>query len=77
MHLYKIPQSNALVERIHQVIYSIFVTKYIDNIVYDYIEYWGGILSSFKWDIRSSYNHTLGVTPGQSVFGRYMLFNLM
>ena len=77
MHLYKTPQNNALLERIQQVIYIMFVTKYIDRIVYNYIGPWGGNLASFTWAIRSSYYHTLGFTPGQSVCGRNMLFKLM
>ena len=37
----KTPYSNVLVESINQVIYNTFVTKYIDSIVYDYIDPWG------------------------------------
>ena len=41
MHIYKKPQSNAMLECIHQVIYNMFVTKDIDRKVYDYIDTWG------------------------------------
>ena len=54
-----------------------FITKYIDSIVYDYIYPWEGKLASFKWAIRSSYHHTLGCAPGKSVFVIYVLFNLI
>ena len=33
--------SNAPVEHIHQGIYNIIVTKYIDRELYDYIDPWG------------------------------------
>ena len=46
-------QSYAPVERIYQVIYNVFVTKYIDSIVYDYIDPWGEILASVTWEIRA------------------------
>ena len=49
----KTPYSNVLVESINQVIYNTFVTKYIDSIVYDYIDPWGGILTSVTWEIRA------------------------
>ena len=62
---------------IHQVIYNMFGTKYIDSILYDYIDPFGVNLASFTWTIISSYLHTLGFTPGHSVFAEYMLFNLM
>ena len=77
MHLYKTPQSNALVKRMHQVIYNIFVTKYIDTIVYDYIDPWGENISSFTWAIRSYYHHTFSFTPDTFVFVSYVLLNLM
>ena len=37
---------------------------------------WGETLSSIAWAIIASYHHIIMATPGQSVFGRYMLFNL-
>ena len=73
----KNPQSNAPVEHIQQVIYKIIFTKELDIKVYDYIEPWRKNLASVECGIRASYHITLGFTPVQTVFGRYMLFNLM
>ena len=53
-----------------------FVTKYLDKKVFDYIDQWGETLASIKWSIRASYHHTILATPGQAVSGRDMLFNL-
>ena len=69
------PQSNAPVERIHQVIYNMIVTKDIDRKICDYIDPCEGTLASLAWVLRASYHCTLGFTPGQTVFGRGMLFN--
>ena len=52
------------------------VTKDLDNKVFDYIDPWGETLASTAWAIRSSYHRTIMATPGQAVFGIYMLFNL-
>ena len=41
-------------ERIHQVIYNMFVTKDIDRKVYECIDSWGVTLASVAWVIGSS-----------------------
>ena len=69
-------QANAPVERVHQAILNILVTKDFDNKVFDYIYPWGETLSSIAWSIRDSYHCTIMATLGQAVFGRYVLFNL-
>ena len=51
-------------------------TKDLDNEVFDYIDPWGEALSSIAGAIRASYHSTIMTTPGQAVFGRYILFNL-
>ena len=51
-------------------------TKDIDNKVFDYIDPWGETLAYIAWKIRASYHCDIMATPGQAVFGRYMLFNL-
>ena len=40
-----IPQANAPVDRVHQVILNTLVTKYDDNKVFDHIYPWGETLS--------------------------------
>ena len=72
----KNPQANNPVERVHQVILNMLVTKYIDNKVFDYIYPWGETLASIEWAKRYSYHRNIIATPGQAVFGRYVLFNL-
>ena len=52
------------------------VTKDLDNKSFDYMDPWGGNLAYISWVIRASYHHNIMATPIQSVFGRYMLFNL-
>ena len=69
-------QANAPVERVHQLILNMLVTKDLDNKVFDYRYTWGETLSYISWAIRSSYHRTIMAPPGQAVFGRYMLFNL-
>ena len=72
----KIPQANAMVEWVQQEILNMLVTKDIDNRVFGHIDTWGETLAYISWDIRASYHRTIMSTPGQDIFGRYMLFNL-
>jgi len=72
----KNPQSNAPVERVHQVIHNMIVTKDLDGRTFDYIDPWGEILSSIAWAVRASHHSTFNKTPGQLVFGRDIIFNL-
>ena len=71
----KNPQDNAPVEQVHQVILNMLVTKDTDKKVFDYIYQWGEKLASIAWAIRASYHRTIVSTPGEAVFGIYMLFN--
>ena len=71
------PQDNATVERLHQIMYNIVVTKYIDNKLFDYIDPWGKTLAYIAWAIRASYHHTIGAKPYQYVFGRDTIINLV
>ena len=64
------------VERVHQVILNMLVTKDLDNKVFQCIDPLGETLASIAWDIRASYYRTIRATPGQAVFGKYMIFNL-
>ena len=72
----KNPQGNTPVERVHQVILNILVTKDLDNKVFDYIDPWGETLIPIAWAIRDTYHINIMATPVQAVFGRDMLFNL-
>ena len=72
----KNPQSNAPVEKLHQLILNMRVTKDLYNKVFYYIDPWGETLASIAWVIRSIYHRTIMATLGQAIFGRDILFNL-
>ena len=69
-------QANGPVERVHQVIFNILVTKNIDNKFFEYIDPWDETLASIPWAIRVSYQSNVMVTPGQAVFARDIIFSL-
>ena len=73
----KKPQDNALVNPAHQIILNMLVTKNISNKVFDYIDPWGEPLAYILWDIRASYHQNIQSTPGQAIFDRYMISNLV
>ena len=69
------PQSNSIIERIHQVIGNMIRTFDLENVDED--DPWGGILAATSFAVRSTYHTTLKATPpGQLVFGRDMIFNI-
>ena len=72
----KNPQSNGPVERIHQVLHHMLVTKDLCEETFDYLDPFGQILASVAWAIRALYNSATDATPAQLVFGRDMLFNI-
>ena len=72
----KNPQSNAPVERVHQVIGNMFITEGLDTKIFDLIDPWGPTLTAIAWAIRASHHSTLGQTPAQAVFQRDMIFNM-
>ena len=49
--LVKNPPDNAPVERVHQVILNMLVTKDLDKRVFGYIDPWGENLVSLAWAI--------------------------
>ena len=59
----------------HKVILNMFVTKDLDNRVFDYIYPCGETLAAISWAIRACYHHTIMATPFRAVFGRDMIFN--
>ena len=74
--LTKNPQSNAIIERIHQVISNMIKTFELENIPLDPKDPWSGILAATAYAVRSTYHTTLQATPGQLVYGRDMIFNI-
>jgi len=71
------PQSNGIIERVHQVVgnslRTLEVNKAADDPVIADDEPWDNVLSQVAWAIRSTYHTTLEATPGQLVFNRDML----
>ena len=65
-----------MVERVHQVILNMLVTKDLYNKVFDHTDPWDETLASIAWEIRASYHCTIMATPGQAIFGRDFMFNL-
>ena len=72
----KNPQSNSPIERIHQVLRHMLLTKNLKEKIFDYIDPFGSILASVAWAVRASYNSSTDSTPAQLVFGRDMMFNI-
>ena len=72
----KNPQNNDLVDRVHQVIYNMLVTKYLDKKVFDYIDTWCETLANIAWSIRVPYHRTLNSTPVQNIFCRDIILKL-
>ena len=54
----KYPQSNAIVERVHQVMGDILRTHELNEHNFDMIDPWGPILQYISWVIRSTYHTT-------------------
>ena len=65
------PQSNSVLERIHQTLGNIIRTFEIhDNSDMTSDDSWLGILAATMFALRSTYHTTLQATPVQLVFGR-------
>ena len=67
------PQSNGIVERVHQVLNDALRTFELDELELDPVRPWDRFLSMVAFAVRSTYHTTLEATPGQLVFGRDML----
>ena len=71
------PQSNAIIERIHQVVGDMIRTRDVrgkDDIDPDFG--WSGVLSAIRHAVRSIVHTTTRATPTQLVFGRDALLNV-
>ena len=67
------PQSNGIIERVHQVLGNALRTFELEQKELDTNDPWGPFLSAAAWAIRSTVHTTLEATPGQLIFGRDML----
>ena len=68
------PQSNAIIERIHQTIRNIIRTFDVSNIVNH--NPWSGILAATMFALRKTYHTTLQASLMQLVFGRDAILNI-
>ena len=68
------PQSNAIIERIHQTIGNIIGTFDVSNIVNN--NPWSGILFATMFAVRATYHTTLQESPMQLVFFRDTILNI-
>ena len=76
LSLTKNPQSNAIIERIHQVISNMIKTFELENIPLDPKDPWSGILAATAHAVCSTCHTVLQATPGQLTCGRDMIFNI-
>ena len=67
------PQSNAIVERVHQVLGDMLRTFELEEQQLDEDNPFGRFLSACAYSVRSTYHTTLQATPAQLVFGRDMI----
>ena len=68
------PQSNAIIEGIHQTIGNIIRTFDVSNIVNN--NPWSGILAATMFAVRATYHTTLQASPMQVVFGKDAILNI-
>ena len=71
------PQSNGIVERVHQVLNDILRTFELEERELDEHNPWMEFLSAAAFAIRATYHTTLQATPAQLVFGRDMLLPIV
>ena len=69
------PQSNGVIERVHQTLHNMLRTFDLQLQQFDPIEPWEGYLSAIAFSIRSTYHTTLKATPAELVYGRDMIFH--
>ena len=67
------PQSNGIIERVHQVLGNIFRTMELEEEELDKKQPFEPFLAAAAYAIRSTYHTTLEATPAELVFGRNML----
>jgi hypothetical protein len=70
------PRSNAILERTHQTIGKMLRAFEAENQPMDKSDPWSGILSAAAWAVRSACHAALQSTPGQSVFGQDMIWDM-
>jgi hypothetical protein len=70
-------QVNAIIKHAHQMLGNLISCFQLqDKPYYDPDDPWGGILMAIAFALRSMYQMTLQVMPGQLIFGRDMVLNV-
>ena len=64
---------NATIERIHQVLGNLVHTYNLQETYVDNADPWMGILAAAYFLVQSSYQNIKQKSPGQLVFGQYMI----
>ena len=67
------PQSNGVIERVHQVLGDMLRTFELEERDLDTKDPFGSFLSAAAYAIRSTYHTVLEASPAELVFGRHML----
>jgi len=70
------PQSNSIVERVHQTIGNMIRTWFVDDPELDETNPYAGLLSAVANATRATFHTTLNATPSQLVFGRDAMMNV-
>ena len=68
------PQSNAIIEKIHQTIGNIIRTFDVSSIVNN--DPWSGILAATMFAVRATYHTTLQEYPMKLLFGQDSILNI-
>jgi len=67
------PQSNGIIERVHQVLANVIRSFELDERELDESDPWDEFLSAAAFAVRSTHHTTMDASPAQLVFGRDML----
>ena len=67
------PQSNGIIERVHQVLGNMLRTMELEEEELDKQRPFEPFLAAAAYAIRSTFHTTLEATPAELVFGRNML----
>ena len=68
------PQSNEIIEQIHQIIGNLIRTFDVSNIINN--NPWSGILAAKMFAFCATYHTKLQAYPMQLVFGQYAILNM-
>ena len=75
MQLRKIHKRKSILEQINKVIATLIYTFDLKNNYPDKNCPWSGILADTNFVVKSTYYTMLQATPGQMLFGSYMVLN--